>query len=116
MNELEKRTREVEEDSVVTDPYKATKEITRLKAKVKLERYRDTERAKNYEAEITRLRSERDELQARVQELAEFVADKIGRLPLPNDRTRFADGRYSAFRDVYDEIQRLRQQADEIDQ
>ncbi|WP_428398219.1 hypothetical protein [Marinobacter salarius] len=65
--------------------------------------------------EITRLQSEVEKAEARVAELEDFCADKIGRLPLPDDRTRFADGRYTAFREVYDEAQRLRQQADELE-
>lgn len=66
-------------------------------------------------SECARLQSELEKSEARIAELEDFCADKIGRLPLPDDRTIFADGRYTAFREVYDEAQRLRQQADELE-
>ncbi|MDX1559058.1 MAG: hypothetical protein R3193_09145 [Marinobacter sp.] len=61
----------------------------------------------------TRLQSEVERLRGRCGELMDFCADKIGRLPLPDDRTDFANGRYTAFHEVYVEAQRLRQQAAE---
>lgn len=65
--------------------------------------------------ETARLKADLDRALARVAELEDFCADKIGRLPLPGDRTSFADGRYSAFWEVYNEATRLRQQADQLE-
>lgn len=65
--------------------------------------------------ELTAARDEAERLRARVSEIEDFCADKIGRLPLPDDRTRFADGRYTAFREVYEEAQRVRQQSQSIE-